>query len=101
LFIYSHGYWGHAYGHVRDLFYLFIMDKEHEAVNYRTGQDPLDMHSCATCWYRSISPIIQIETGKHSFTDEYSCGLLVSMGSAKGVSPYGTCDRYTKTDPLK
>jgi len=79
--------------------FLFIMDEEHEKVNYRTGRDALMEQPCATCFYRSVSPIIKIEAGKHSFTDEYSCGLLVSMGSAQGVSPYGTCDRYTKTDP--
>jgi hypothetical protein len=76
------------------------MDEEHKSVNYRTGQDALMEQPCATCWYRSISPIIKIEQGKHHFNDEYSCGLLVSMGASTGVSPYGTCDRYTKTDPL-
>jgi hypothetical protein len=75
------------------------MDVQHKSVNYRTGQDALMEQSCATCWHRSVSHIVQIEKGKHSFTDEFSCGLLVSMGSAQGVSPYGTCDRYTKTDP--
>ena len=72
------------------------MDEQHQEVNYRTGENVLDMKSCATCFYRSVSPIVKIEDGKHSVTDEFSCGLLVSMGSSKGVSPYGTCDNFTR-----